>query len=248
MSEGTLPGTSGVPMTTIALEVQDLEVRYGGIQAVRGTSFSVNSGEIMAMIGANGAGKSSTLRAIAGATPHSGIVRLGGEVIRTDHPEEIVRRGLSLVPEGRGIFANLSIEENLLLGAWTNRKACDSNLEKAFGLFPRLKERRNQMAGTLSGGEQQMLAVGRALMSRSKILLLDEPSMGLAPKLVLEIFAILRDINKAGMTLLVVEQNAVMALRLAHRACLLELGSITLAGTGAELLENTKIRSAYLGH
>jgi branched-chain amino acid transport system ATP-binding protein len=232
----------------IALEVEDLEVRYGGIQAVRGISFSVNIGEIVAMIGANGAGKSSTLRAVAGAVPHTGIIRLGGEVIRTDHPEEIVRRGLSLVPEGRGIFANLSIEENLRLGAWTNREAYDENLAKVFGLFPRLRERRNQMAGTLSGGEQQMLAVGRALMSRSKILLLDEPSMGLAPKLVLEIFAILRDINKAGVTLMIVEQNAVMALRLAHRACLLELGAITLKGSGAELLENPKIRSAYLGH
>jgi len=232
----------------IGLDVQDLEVRYGGIQAVRGISFSVNPGEIVAMIGANGAGKSSTLRAIAGAVPHSGIIRLGGEVVNTIHPEEIVRKGLSLVPEGRGIFANLSIEENLRLGAWTNRVAYGENLTKVFGLFPRLKERRKQMAGTLSGGEQQMLAVGRALMSRSRILLLDEPSMGLAPKLVMEIFAILRDINKAGVTLLVVEQNAVMALRLAHRACLLELGAITLTGTGSELLEDPKIRSAYLGH
>jgi branched-chain amino acid transport system ATP-binding protein len=232
----------------IGLDVQDLKVRYGGIQAVRGISFSVNPGEIVAMIGANGAGKSSTLRAIAAAVPHSGIIRLGGEVVNTIHPEEIVRKGLSLVPEGRGIFANLSIEENLRLGAWTNRAAYDENLTKVFGLFPRLKERRNQMAGTLSGGEQQMLAVGRALMSRSRILLLDEPSMGLAPKLVMEIFAILRDINKAGVTLLVVEQNAVMALRLAHRACLLELGAITLTGTGSELLEDPKIRSAYLGH
>ena len=232
----------------ISLEVKDLEVRYGGIRAVQGISFSVNPGEIVAMIGANGAGKSSTLRAIAGAVPHSGIIKIGGEVVSTVHTEEIVRKGLSLVPEGRGIFANLTIQENLRLGAWTNMEAFDANLEKVFGLFPRLRERRDQMAGTLSGGEQQMLAVGRALMSRSKILLLDEPSMGLAPKLVLEIFAILRDINKAGVTLLIVEQNAVMALRLAHRACLLELGSITLQGTGAELLENAKIREAYLGH
>jgi branched-chain amino acid transport system ATP-binding protein len=232
----------------ISLEVQDLEVRYGGIRAVQGISFSVNPGEIVAMIGANGAGKSSTLRAIAGAVPHSGIIRIGGEVVSTIHPEEIVRKGLSLVPEGRGIFSNLTIQENLRLGAWTNMEAFDANLEKVFGLFPRLRERRDQMAGTLSGGEQQMLAVGRALMSRSKILLLDEPSMGLAPKLVLEIFAILRDINKAGVTLLIVEQNAVMALRLAHRACLLELGTITLKGTGDELLENPKIREAYLGH
>ncbi len=234
--------------TSPALEVEQLEVRYGGIQAVRGISFSVNPGEIVAMIGANGAGKSSTLRAIAGAVPHAGVIRIGNQVIRTTHPEEIVRKGLSLVPEGRGIFANLSIEENLRLGAWTNRSNYDMNLSKVFGLFPRLKERRNQMAGTLSGGEQQMLAMGRALMSRSEILLLDEPSMGLAPKLVREIFAILRDINQAGVTLLVVEQNAVMALRLAHRACLLELGAITLSGTGTELLENPKIRSAYLGH
>ncbi len=234
--------------SSAALEVDQLEVCYGGIQAVRGISFSVNPGEIVAMIGANGAGKSSTLRAIAGAVPHAGVIRIDNQVIRTTHPEEIVRKGLSLVPEGRGIFANLSIEENLRLGAWTNRSNYDMNLSKVFGLFPRLKERRNQMAGTLSGGEQQMLAMGRALMSRSEILLLDEPSMGLAPKLVREIFAILRDINQAGVTLLVVEQNAVMALRLAHRACLLELGAITLSGTGTELLENPKIRSAYLGH
>jgi len=232
----------------IGLEVTDLEVRYGGIRAVRGISFSVNPGEIVAMIGANGAGKSSTLRAIAGAVPHNGIIRLGGDVVSTFHPEEIVRKGLSLVPEGRGIFANLTIQENLRLGAWTNREAFDANLEKVFGLFPRLRERRDQMAGTLSGGEQQMLAVGRALMSRSKILLLDEPSMGLAPKLVLEIFAILRDINRAGVTLLIVEQNASMALRLANRACLLELGAITLKGSGAELLEDPRIRGAYLGH
>jgi branched-chain amino acid transport system ATP-binding protein len=234
--------------TGISLQVNDLEVRYGGIRAVKGISFSVNPGEIVAMIGANGAGKSSTLRAIAAAVPHSGIIRIGGEVVSTVHPEEIVQKGLSLVPEGRGIFANLTIQENLRLGAWTNMEEFGVNLEKVFGLFPRLRERRDQMAGTLSGGEQQMLAVGRALMSRSKILLLDEPSMGLAPKLVLEIFAILRDINKAGVTLLIVEQNAVMALRLAHRACLLELGNITLEGTGAELLENPKIREAYLGH
>ena len=155
----------------IALDVKDLEVRYGGIQAVRGISFSVNPGEIVTMIGANGAGKSSTLRAIAGAVPHAGTIRIGGEVIRTDHPEEIVRRGLSLVPEGRGIFANLSIEENLRLGAWSNREAYDVNLSKVFGLFPRLRERRNQMAGTLSGGEQQMLAIGRALMSRPRLLI-----------------------------------------------------------------------------
>ena len=232
----------------ISLEVKDLEVRYGGIRAVKGISFSVNPGEIVAMIGANGAGKSSTLRAIAGAVPHSGIIQIGGEVISTVHPEDIVQKGLSLVPEGRGIFANLTIQENLRLGAWTNMKEFDVNLEKVFGLFPRLCERRDQMAGTLSGGEQQMLAVGRALMSRSKILLLDEPSMGLAPKLVFEIFAILRDINKAGVTLLIVEQNAVMALRLAHRAYLLELGSITIEGTGGELLQNPKIREAYLGH
>jgi branched-chain amino acid transport system ATP-binding protein len=232
----------------IGLEVTDLEVRYGGIRAVRGISLSVNPGEIVAMIGANGAGKSSTLRAIAGAVPHNGIIRLGGDVVSTVHPEEIVRKGLSLVPEGRGIFANLTIQENLRLGAWTNREAFDANLEKVFGLFPRLRERRDQMAGTLSGGEQQMLAVGRALMSRSKILLLDEPSMGLAPKLVLEIFAILRDINRAGVTLLIVEQNASMALRLANRACLLELGAITLKGSGAELLEDPRIRGAYLGH
>ncbi|MEI6376899.1 MAG: ABC transporter ATP-binding protein [bacterium] len=230
------------------LNVEDLEVHYGAISAVKGISLTVAPGEIVAIIGANGAGKSSTLRAIAGAVPHTGRVSIGATDITQMPSEQIVCRGLSLVPEGRGIFGNLTVLENLLLGAWTNRKEAPENLQKVYNLLPRLRERQRQVAGTLSGGEQQMLAVGRALMSRSKILLLDEPSMGLAPKLVLEIFSILRDINSAGVSLLVVEQNATMALRLAQRAFLLELGSITLSGTGTELLENPRIRGAYLGH
>ncbi len=240
MSEHLL---SGQPLT-----VENLEVHYGAISAVKGISLTVAPGEIVAIIGANGAGKSSTLRAIAGAVPHTGRVSIGATDITQMPSEQIVRRGLSLVPEGRGIFGNLTVLENLLLGAWTNRKEAPENLQKVYNLLPRLRERQRQVAGTLSGGEQQMLAVGRALMSRSKILLLDEPSMGLAPKLVLEIFSILRDINSSGVSLLVVEQNATMALRLAHRAFLLELGSITLSGTGTELLENPRIRGAYLGH
>jgi len=230
------------------LNVENLEVHYGAISAVKGISLTVAPGEIVAIIGANGAGKSSTLRAIAGAVPHTGRVSIGATDITRMPSEQIVCRGLSLVPEGRGIFGNLTVLENLLLGAWTNRKEAPENLQKVYNLLPRLRERQRQVAGTLSGGEQQMLAVGRALMSRSKILLLDEPSMGLAPKLVLEIFSILRDINSAGVSLLVVEQNATMALRLAQRAFLLELGSITLSGTGTELLENPRIRGAYLGH
>ena len=240
MSEHLL---SGQPLT-----VENLEVHYGAISAVKGISLTVAPGEIVAIIGANGAGKSSTLRAIAGAVPHTGRVSIGATDITQMPSEQIVRRGLSLVPEGRGIFGNLTVLENLLLGAWTNRKEAPENLQKVYNLLPRLRERQRQVAGTLSGGEQQMLAVGRALMSRSKILLLDEPSMGLAPKLVLEIFSILRDINSAGVSLLVVEQNATMALKLAQRAFLLELGSITLSGTGTELLENPRIRGAYLGH
>ena len=240
MSEHLL---SGQPLT-----VENLEVPYGAISAVKGISLTVAPGEIVAIIGANGAGKSSTLRAIAGAVPHTGRVSIGATDITQMPSEQIVRRGLSLVPEGRGIFGNLTVLENLLLGAWTNRKEAPENLQKVYNLLPRLRERQRQVAGTLSGGEQQMLAVGRALMSRSKILLLDEPSMGLAPKLVLEIFSILRDINSAGVSLLVVEQNATMALKLAQRAFLLELGSITLSGTGTELLENPRIRGAYLGH
>ena len=240
MSEHLL---SGQPLT-----VENLEVHYGAISAVKGISLTVAPGEIVAIIGANGAGKSSTLRAIAGAVPHTGRVSIGATDITQMPSEQIVCRGLSLVPEGRGIFGNLTVLENLLLGAWTNRKEAPENLQKVYNLLPRLRERQRQVAGTLSGGEQQMLAVGRALMSRSKILLLDEPSMGLAPKLVLEIFSILRDINSAGVSLLVVEQNATMALKLAQRAFLLELGSITLSGTGTELLENPRIRGAYLGH
>jgi branched-chain amino acid transport system ATP-binding protein len=235
-------------MSDHALEVANLDVRYGPIHAVKNLSFTVAPGEIVALIGSNGAGKSSTLRAIAGAESHAGSVRLFSTDISTMISEEIVSRGLSLVPEGRGIFGNLTVLENLLLGAWTNRKEAPENLQKVFNLLPRLRERQRQIAGTLSGGEQQMLAVGRAMMSRSRILLLDEPSMGLAPKLVQEIFAILRDINSAGTSLVIVEQNAMMALRLANRAFLLELGSITLSGTGSELLENPRIRGAYLGH
>ena len=232
-----------------ALSVRDLTVAYGDIAAVKSLTFEVRRGEIFTLIGANGAGKSSTLRALSGLRPCGGSLRLDGRELRGLPPEEIVAAGLAQVPEGRGIFGPLTVWENLRLGAWTRRDRAGvaEDLEKMLALFPRLRERREQVAGTLSGGEQQMLAVARALMSRAKVLLLDEPSMGLAPKLVKEIYAVLRGINAAGVTLLLVEQNANLALRLAHRAAVLETGRIVLTGSGAELLDHPRVREAYLG-
>jgi branched-chain amino acid transport system ATP-binding protein len=237
------------PADDIALAVENLTVSYGDIAAVKGVSFVVKRGEIFTLIGANGAGKSSTLRAISGLRPHGGAVRLDGRDLRGLAPEVIVAAGLAQVPEGRGIFAPLTVLENLKLGAWTrgDRAAVKADLERMFTIFPRLRERRDQAGGTLSGGEQQMLALARALMSRARVLVLDEPSMGLAPKLVKEIYAVLRDINASGVTLLLVEQNANLALRLAHRAAVLETGRIVLEGTGAELLRDPRVREAYLG-
>jgi len=236
-------------MSDPMLRVENLVVRYGDIRAVKGISFHVERGEILALVGANGAGKTTTLRAISGMLPSEGSVTLQGQNLRGLSPDRILRLGLSHVPEGRGIFGGLTVMENLQLGAWIRRDkaARDRDLEMVMDIFPRLRERATQLAGTLSGGEQQMLALARARMSDAKILILDEPSMGLAPKLVQEVFAVLRQLNERGVTILLVEQNANMALRLAHRACLLETGNLVLEGPASELLTNPRVREAYLG-
>lgn len=236
-------------MSKPVLSVRDLRVSYGAIQAVKGISFDVGEGEIVTLIGANGAGKSSTLRAISGVAPYTGQISYRGQDLRRLPPDRIVALGLAQVPEGRGIFGNLTVMENLKLATWHRRDKAEirKDYERVFAIFPRLEERKNQLGGTLSGGEQQMLAVGRALMSRGRVLLLDEPSMGLAPVLVREIFRVLTEINQAGTTILLVEQNANMALRIAHRGYVLETGTIALEGTGQELLGDPRVKEAYLG-
>jgi branched-chain amino acid transport system ATP-binding protein len=231
------------------LSVRDLTVSYGNIQAVKGISFDVHEGEIVTLIGANGAGKSSTLRAISGVAPYSGQIVYRGQDLRRVPADRIVAMGMAQVPEGRGIFGNLTVLENLRLATWQRKDRVEirKDYERVFALFPRLEERKHQLGGTLSGGEQQMLAVARALMSRGKMMLLDEPSMGLAPVLVREIFRVLTEINQAGTTILLVEQNANMALRTAHRGYVLETGTIALSGTGQELLGDPRVKEAYLG-
>ena len=232
------------------LEVDGLDVHYGAIHALRGVSVRVEQGEIVTLIGANGAGKSTTLRAVSGLIrPSAGRVRFEGEDITTCPPHLILRMGMAHVPEGRGIFSNLTVDENLDLGAYArkDRKAIAADREKVFGLFPRLSERLAQSAGTLSGGEQQMLAIARALLARPRLLLLDEPSLGLSPILVQTIFRVLREINAAGTTLFLVEQNAHMALQLAHRAYVLEVGSLVAEGDAKDLAASDEIRKAYLG-
>ena len=232
------------------LEGADLRVQYGSIEALHGVSFDVKEGEIVTLIGANGAGKTTILKTISGLLkPKSGQLRLRGADISKMPAHEIVTRGISHVPEGRGIIGNLTVWENLLLGAFTrpDKKEVRESAERVFGSFPRLKERRNQLAGTLSGGEQQMLAIGRGMMSRPSLLLLDEPSMGLAPILVDEIFDIVKRINQEGTTILLVEQNAFMALQIAHRAYCLETGRIVLGGSAQDLRTHPRVRSAYLG-
>jgi branched-chain amino acid transport system ATP-binding protein len=233
----------------VLLELRGLEVNYGGIRAVKGIDLEVREGELVCLIGANGAGKSTTLRAICGLlAARAGSVRYAGADIAGMPVHELPRKGLVMVPEGRGIFGQLTVEENLAMGAFTrNDGDIAHDLERRYETFPRLKERRTQTAGTLSGGEQQMLAIGRALMARPKLLLLDEPSMGLAPRLVAKIFEIVREIAIAGVTILLVEQNARLALEVASRGYVMESGSITLAGGSAELLANPKVREAYLG-
>jgi len=231
------------------LEVRGLEVGYGGIRAVKGIDLHVDEGELVCLIGANGAGKSTTLRAICGLLPaRGGSVRYAGDDTAASAVHELPRKGLVMVPEGRGIFAQLTVEENLAMGAFTRAdRDIARDLERQFETFPRLKERRAQTAGTLSGGEQQMLAMGRALMARPRLLLLDEPSMGLAPRLVAKIFEIVREIASQGVTILLVEQNARLALEVASRGYVMESGSLTLAGEAKALLENPKVREAYLG-
>jgi branched-chain amino acid transport system ATP-binding protein len=230
------------------LEVHNLKVHYGGVNAVKGINFHLHSGEIVALVGANGAGKSSTLRAICKLAPHSGKLSFAGKDLAAVKSHELVRMGIALVPEGRGIFSNSSVEENLLMGAYIYKDAqVQTDLEKIYNLFPRLKERYQQAAGTLSGGEQQMLALGRALMSRPKLLLLDEPSMGLAPLVVKAIFDVLKQIAAEGMTIFLVEQNAGLALELSMRGYVMESGNIVLTDSASALLQNPQIRAAYLG-
>ena len=232
------------------LEVKNLSVSYGAIEAVKDISFTVNDGEIVSLIGANGAGKTTTLHTITGLVPaKSGSVMYNGVDLLKTHNNKIVTLGMAHLPEGRHVFTRMSVEENLEMGAFSLKDQSDlkKDLDMVYGLFPRLKERRNQKAGTLSGGEQQMLAMGRALMSHPKTILMDEPSMGLSPKLVKEIFSIIRKLHEQGITILLVEQNAKMALSIADRAYVLETGRITMEGDAKELLNNEQVRKAYLG-
>jgi branched-chain amino acid transport system ATP-binding protein len=232
------------------LEVDRIEVHYGAIQALRGVSLAVPAGQVVALIGANGAGKTTTLRAISKMLrPSAGAIRFLGEDVTRLPSHVLVSRGMAHAPEGRGIFLNLTVQENMGLGAYlrTDREQIARDAERAYELFPILAERRAQVAGTLSGGEQQMLSVGRALMSRPRLMLLDEPSLGLAPQVVERIFGVLREVNESGVALLLVEQNAHKALQLAHHAYVLETGNVVMQGTGKELLASPEVRKAYLG-
>lgn len=230
------------------LRIEDLSVAYGGIQAVKNVTLDIPKGKIVTLIGSNGAGKSTILRSIAGIVkPKSGNISFCGENITGISPDKIVSRGITLVPEGRRVFPNLTVLENLKIGAYTRKDNLSDDIEMVYNLFPRLRERHWQLAGTLSGGEQQMLAVGRALMAKPELIMMDEPSLGLAPLVVKDIFSIIERINAEGITVLLIEQNANLALRVCHKAYVLETGNITLEGTGAELLANDKIKEAYLG-
>ena len=230
------------------LKINELKVNYGGIEAVKGISLEVPEGSIVTLIGANGAGKSTTLRAIAGLVkPSSGRIRLQAEDLTALTPDRIVSKGITLVPEGRRVFPDLTVLENIKIGAYLRKDDLSEDIRWIYDLFPRLKERSWQAAGTLSGGEQQMLAVARALMSRPKLIMMDEPSLGLAPLIVKGIFDIIKEINKQGVTILLVEQNANMALQAADHAYVLETGTITMTGTGAELLADERVKEAYLG-
>ena len=245
------PASGGAdPTAPPLLALERLAVAYGGIQAVKGIDIVVADGELVCLIGANGAGKTTTLKGICGLLPiKSGTIHYGGENITGRPSFQLVRRGLAMVPEGRGMFGALTIEENLAMGAYvrTDRAAVKADVERVFGLFPRLKERRRQTAGTLSGGEQQMLAMGRALMSRPRLLLLDEPSMGLAPLMVQKVFETIIGVSKEGVTILLVEQNAKLALEVSDRGYVMESGAITLKGEASALLHDPKVRAAYLG-
>jgi branched-chain amino acid transport system ATP-binding protein len=249
MRQRPMPDGNGA---TPLLELDDVQVHYGKVEALKGISFNVNEGEIVTLIGANGAGKTTTLKTISGVRPLTrGHIRFQGQDIGSVAPHRRVELGISQAPEGRGIFPGMTVRENLDMGAYARkgkaRAGLAEELEAVFALFPRLQERATQMAGTLSGGEQQMLAIGRALMSKPKVLLLDEPSMGLAPKLVAQIFSIITEINKKGTTVLLVEQNAAQALQRASRAYVLEVGKVVMAGPAADLLDNQAVRAAYLG-
>jgi branched-chain amino acid transport system ATP-binding protein len=237
-------------MAQVLLKVSGLQVAYGGIQAVKGVDFEVREGELVSLIGSNGAGKTTTMKAITGNLPLAGgDIEYLGKSIKGQGPWDLVRQGLAMVPEGRGVFTRMTITENLLMGAYTRRDKAGitADIEKVFTIFPRLRERKDQLAGTMSGGEQQMLAMGRALLSRPKVLLLDEPSMGLSPIMVDKIFEVVRDVYAQGVTILLVEQNASRALALADRGYVMESGLITMTGGGQELLSNPRVRAAYLG-
>ena len=230
------------------LEIHDLKVSYGGIEAVKGVTLTVPEGKIVTLIGANGAGKSTILKTVSGIVrPKTGRILYNGEDITGKSPDKIVKAGIVLVPEGRHVFPNLTVKENLKIGAYRRRDDLSADFVTVYGLFPRLKEREWQLAGTLSGGEQQMLAVGRALMSKPKLIMMDEPSLGLAPLIVQSIFGIIREINRRGITVLLNEQNANMALQTADKAYVLETGRLTMEGTGAELLADESVKEAYLG-
>jgi len=236
--------------STTLLQVTGLQVAYGGIQAVKGVDFEVREGELVTLIGSNGAGKTTTMKAITGTLPLAGgdIVYMG-KSIRGQGPWDLVKQGLAMVPEGRGVFTRMSIMENLYMGAYIrdDKQGIEDDVEKMFAIFPRLKERRTQLAGTMSGGEQQMLAMGRALMSRPKVLLLDEPSMGLSPLMVDKIFEVVQDVFAQGVTVLLVEQNASRALSIANRGYVMESGIITMSGDAKHMLNDPKVRAAYLG-
>lgn len=231
-------------------EARDLHVYYGGIHALKGINFEIHRGEIVSLIGANGAGKTTTLRAISGLVEPRGQILFDGQDLLKIPPHLRIHQGVAQSPEGRGVFAQMTVLENLMMGAYIRKDKAEilKDLEKCYGLFPRLKERRQQLAGTLSGGEQQMLAICRALMSRPRLLLLDEPSLGLAPLIVAQIFRIIQMLNKEGMTILLVEQNASMALKISHRAYVLATGKIEMSGEGKELLKDARVQQAYLGH
>ncbi|MEY4268340.1 MAG: hypothetical protein RIS90_2875 [Pseudomonadota bacterium] len=237
-------------MTNILLKVTGLKVAYGGIQAVKGVDFEVHEGELVSLIGSNGAGKTTTMKAITGSLPiNDGDIEYLGKSIRGQGPWDLVRQGLAMVPEGRGVFARMTITENLQMGAYIrdDKAGMLQDIDKVFTIFPRLKERRDQLAGTMSGGEQQMLAMGRALMSRPKVLLLDEPSMGLSPIMVDKIFEVVRDVYAQGVTVLLVEQNASRALSIADRGYVMDSGVITMTGDAKTMLKDPKVRAAYLG-
>ena len=236
-------------MSNALLKVSDLEVRYGGILALKGVSFEVNKGEVVSLIGANGAGKTTTLRALSGMIPFSGGIEFQGQNLAKVPSHQIVRLGLAHSPEGRGVFPNLTVAENLQMGAFSRKNKAEIKLNLAYCCvpFPRMKERLKQKAGTLSGGEQQMLAISRALMAQPTLLLLDEPSLGLAPLIVAQIFEIIKKVNREGVTILLVEQNARMALKVSNRAYVVETGKITLSGKGSELLNDPRVVASYLG-